>query len=331
VAARYDQGTLTDAQFSPKLGLVLMPRADNAFRVTFNRGFRTPSQLERFLYFPAGAPLDLTALEQGLRASPLGPALQGVPNGTLFTQSSAVPLLAIGNSRLRPEQVTSWELGYKGEGRRLSFTADVFYDLINDFTSGILTGVNSDYAPWTAPNSVPTDARAALEGAVHTAVGGLSRLENGSTAYVLSYGNEGRATEWGSEIGVGFAISQTLRADVNYSLYRSALRQSTFNPADTILSNTPPNTVNAALVYQRASGVRARLGFRYDDRFQFRSGQWAGPVPASHSIDANVSAPINAHWDVGFSGTNVLDERRFHFYGGSIVGRRLLTTLAWKP
>ena len=331
VATRYDQGTLTKAQFSPKVGLVLEPDANNAVRVTFNRGFRTPSQLERFLYFPAGAPLNLSTLEQGLRASPLGPALQGVPNGTLFTQSTAVPLLAIGNPGLRPEQVTSWELGYKGVGKRFSFTADVYYDVINDFTSGILTGVNSAYGPWTAPDAVPSAARAGLEAAVHGAVGGLSRLQNGSTAYVLSYGNEGRATEWGSEVSLGFAISQTLHADANYSWYRSALRQATFNPADTILSNTPPNTVNAALVYQRANGWRARLGFRYDDRFQFRSGQWAGPVPASRSIDANVSAPVGAHWDFGVTGTNVLDEQRFHFYGGSLVGRRLLTTLAWKP
>ncbi|MEO7085396.1 MAG: TonB-dependent receptor [Gemmatimonadaceae bacterium] len=331
VATRYDQGTLTSAQFSPKVGLVLAPDADNVFRVTFNRGFRTPSQLERFLYFPAGAPLDLTQLEQGLRASPLGSALQGVPAGALFTQSSSVPLLAIGNTHLRPEQVTSWELGYKGEGKRLSFSADMFYDLIDDFTSGILTGVNSDYAPWTAPDAVPSSARAAVETAVHSAVGGLSRLKNGSTAYVLSYGNEGRATEWGSELGVGFAISQTLRADVNYSLYRSALRQATFNPADTILSNTPPNTVNAALVYHQANGARVRVGFRYDDRFQFRSGQWAGPVPASQTVDLTASTPIGTHWDVGVTGTNVFDEQRFHIYGGSIVGRRLLTTLTWKP
>ncbi len=330
-ASRYDQGTLTSAQFSPKVGLVFAASDVDAFRLTYNRGFRTPTQLERFIDFPAGAPLDLTALEQGLRASPLGPALAGVPNGTLFTHSNAVPLLALGNKNLRPEQITSWELGYTREGRRVAFTADMFYDHVNDFTSGILSGVNPAYGLWTAPDAVPASARAAVQAAAQGAVGGLTRLADGSTAYVVSYGNEGRATEWGSEIGLGVAITSTLRADASYALYKWALRPSTFNPADTIQSNTPPNTASASLVYQNRGGLRARLGFHYDDRFQFRSGQWAGPVPASQSFDADVSRPLGTHWTLGLTGSNVLDERRFHLYGGSIVGRRILTTLMWRP
>ena len=329
-ATRYDRSAFTTAQLSPKFGLVFTPRAGQSVRATVNRGFRSPSPFERFLNVAAGPPLDLSALEQGLRASSLGPSLAGVPAGTLFTQSGAVPLLAIGNAKLRPQQVTSWELGYKGEAGRLFLATDVYYGVINDFTSGILTNVNPDFLPWTAPSAVPAPSRLALEAAVRNAVGGLTRLPNGGTAYVLSYGNEGRATEWGAEFSASVAVNDRIHVNGNYSLNRYAIRQATFFSADTIVSNTPPNIVNLSGTYDGLDGLRVRLGIRHDDSFFFRDYLWAGAVPTSTSVDANVSRPFGEHMVLGVSGTNVLDERRFHLYGGSIVGRRVLATLTWR-
>jgi outer membrane receptor protein involved in Fe transport len=330
-ASRVDKSTLDDAQFSPKLAVLFKPRADQALRVTLNRGFRAPSQFERFLYFPAGPPIDLSLLEGGLRASPLGPALAGVPDGALFTQSNAVPLLALGNEKLRPQRVTSLELGYKGETRGWFITLDAYYSRINDFTSGILTGVNADYGPWTAPDAVPAEARAGLEGAVNGAVPGLSRLPGGATAYVLSYGNEGRATEWGAELGFGAELTSSLRAEGGYSAYRSRLEQSTLFPADTVSPNTPATTANVGLLYHRPDGLRVRAGIRVTSSFFFRDFLWAGTVPASRAVDVTASRPIGTSLWIGVTGTNVLDERRFQLYGGSVIGRRLLLTLTWKP
>jgi hypothetical protein len=40
---------------------------------------------------------DLSAVEAALRASSLGPALDGVPQGALFDNSAVVPQFVIGN------------------------------------------------------------------------------------------------------------------------------------------------------------------------------------------------------------------------------------------
>ncbi len=328
-AARLDWSTLAQQQFSPKLGVIYSPGRVIAFRLTYNRGFKTPSPLERFLSLPAGAPLDLTALETGLRNSPLGPALQNVPVGTLFTQSSAVPLLVLGNAKLQPQEVTDWGLGWTADVGRFFVTTDLFYDIIDHFTSGVLAGANPQYGAWTVPAAVPSSAAAAVEGAVQSAVPGLTRLADGSTAYVLSFGNEGRAEQWGAELGGGVRLTSRLRLEASYARNDYHLQQSTFLPGDTIVSNTAPNTATVSFTYGVADGALVHGALRFSDAYYFRSGSWVGPVPSSRSVDVSASVPLRHGLRAGIIGTNLLNERRYQLFGGSIVGRRLLATMTW--
>ena len=329
-ASRLDEGTLYDPVFSPKLGVMVTPRKNQSVRLTWNRGFLTPSSFQRFLYFPAAPPIDLRALEGGLRASPLGPALSGVPNGALFDVSSAVPVLALGNRTLKPEDVTGMELGYKGQLGRVFLTVDAYYSDIKDFSTGVLAGVNPEYQPWTAPTAVPEAARAALETAVRGTMGtGFTRLSSGTSAYVLSMGNAGRATEYGVEVGISVQVNARLRVDANGSGYRVDLEQRAFHPADTVEANTPPHSANVAAVYEATNGARARVGVRWEDGFTFRSGTWVGDLPSARSVDVNFTYPLGHRLTVTLTGTNVLDEQRVHLMGGSLIGRRVLVTLGW--
>jgi outer membrane receptor for ferrienterochelin and colicins len=331
VGGRLDEGTLHDTQFSPKLGIVYAPRENQSLRVTANRGFLTPSALERFLFFPAGPPLDLSQLEAGLRASPLGPAMQGVPVGTLFTNSSAVPILGIGNPKKKAERVNGMELGYKGAIGRAFVTADLFYSRMNDFGTAVLPGVNPAFAQWSAPAAIPDGARAPIEGAVKAALGsGITRLSNGSTAYVLSFGNAGEAREWGSELSAGAHLTKAVRLDANYTFYNFRLEQGSFAAGDSILPNTPSNSANLSATYEVDEGLRVRVGVRVDERYTWRSGLWAGTVPASQTVDVNAGYAIGDQVRLDLIATNLFDQRRFHLFGGSIVGRRILATLAWR-
>jgi outer membrane receptor protein involved in Fe transport len=330
-ASRLDEGTLHGAIFSPKLGLMVTPRKDQTVRVTWNRGFLTPSSFQRFLWFPAAAPLDLRALEGGLRLSPLGPALAGVPSGTLFDASAAVPVLALGNRELKPEDVTGMEVGYKGQLGRVFLTVDAYYSRIRDFSTGVLAGVNGAFAPWTAPSAVPEAVSAGLEAAVIGTLGpGFTRLPGtGTSAYVLSFGNAGKAREYGVEVGLGVQVNSRLRLDANYAGYRFSLDQETFHPSDTVEANTPPHSANVAAIYEPGNGVRARVGVRWEDGFTFRSGTWVGDLPSSRSVDVNLTYPLGHRLTATLTGTNVLDEQRVHLMGGSLIGRRVLLTLGW--
>ncbi|NNL64793.1 MAG: TonB-dependent receptor, partial [Myxococcales bacterium] len=133
VAARVDEASLFEAEISPRGALVWTPAADQTVRATWGRAYLMPSATQRFVRFPLGPPADLSLLEAGLRASPLGPALAGVPAGTLFTNSLAVPVLTIGDDDLGPEEVTSVELGYAGQLSRVFVGVDGHYSRFEAF------------------------------------------------------------------------------------------------------------------------------------------------------------------------------------------------------
>jgi iron complex outermembrane receptor protein len=329
IAGRLDAGTRFDGQFSPKLGLVFHPRLNHSWRVTYNRAYLTPSALAKYLSFPVGLPADLMALENGLRAA-FGPALDGVPEGTLFTTSAAVPILALGNEHMLSEKIHGFELGYKGQLGRVFATVDLYRDEISDFTTDIRAGVNPSFGPWTAPDAVPAEARGALEGAVTGAIGpALTRLRDGSSALVVSFGNTGKATEWGAELSAGASLTTSLSAQLSYAHHEFRLDHDEFAPEDTVFSNTPKNSWSLSSTYSGPQGLRVRASVRAADPFRYRTTQWRGLVPHTTTVDANVMYPFTDRLRVSVVATNVLDERRFQVFGGSIIGRRIVGSVSY--
>ncbi len=331
LAGRVDDASLHDVQFSPKAGLQWLPSSDQAFRVTYGTAYLMPSPTDRFVRFPLGPPVDLSLLEAGLRASPLGPALLGVPEGALFTQSSAVPALAIGQANRGPEEVRSLEVGYKGQFDDIFLSVDLRRSRFSDFATDLLPGIHPNYGPWTAPDEVPGEARGAVEAAVRDAVPGITNLQDGSTGIVYSVGNAGKATQWGLDLSAGFAVTEAFRLDANYSYVTVDFEEGSFLGGDSIPTNTPTHTANASVTYAGESGLRVRAGLTVVDEFAFQSALFVGQVPSRQTVDLSASYPFANHFTVSLSATNLLDQRRYHYFGGSIVGRRALVALSWEP
>ena len=171
-----------------------------------------------------------------------------------------------------------------------------------------------------------------MEQATEDAVGvGITNLSDGSTAIVLSLGNAGTATEWGVEVGAGLQVRPDLRFDLAYAYYDFKLEQNTFLPGDSILPNTPPHRASAAVTYQGTFGLRARAALRFSDSYRWLSGVYGGEIPTTTTVDLNVSYEFSQGLILGLVATNLLNQQRFHIYGGSIVGRRVLGTLTWSP
>jgi iron complex outermembrane receptor protein len=333
-AARYDDSNLFKAQFSPKAGVVVSPTPEHSFRFTFNRAFQTPNYSEFFLRVPAGAPADFTLLEAGLRASALGPALAGVPNGTLFTTSAAVPVLARGNPNLDVEKETSYEVGYKGQiGRRLFVTVDGYFNRLTDFVTDLLPRVNPQYGAWTAPAQVPAAYRTLLEGAVQAqllaagealAAEALTRLQDGSTAIVVSYGNSGKVDERGVELGATVAVTNEIQFSGNYSFFDFDVDTTQTVAGDQIIPNTPKHKGGAQASYHGAQGLDISVGARFVDSYPWYTGVFNGYVPSIQTVDASVGYRLNNYVRLTLMGTNILDQKRYQLYGGSIIERRVL-------
>ncbi|HYS61755.1 MAG TPA: TonB-dependent receptor [Gemmatimonadales bacterium] len=334
-AVRWDDANLYAPQLSPKAALVFTPAKNHALRVSVNRAFLTPGLPALFAASAVGVQ-NLSAIETQLRADPLvGPALAAVPTGTLFNNSAAVPESTLGNPFLVPQTVTSYEVGYKGQiGWRAFITLDAYAARMENFTTGNLpagtTGLNPMYQPWTAPSDVPAGSRGAVEAAVLSALAprgrivqnGLTRLPDGTTAIVLSFGNVGTVDEWGVEFGSSISLSRALTVSANYTWYNSAIRH---NVADNVLTpNTPHNKGAISLAYVGRQGIDVGVDARIVSRYHWTTGVWDGDIPASQIVNLNAGYRINPHLRAYANATNLFDQQCFQVYGGSVIGRRVL-------
>ena len=336
-AARVDIGTLIDPQFSPKLAVVVSPNDKHSFRVTLNRAFQTPNYSEFFLRVPASqTTIPLANLEAGLRASPLGPALSQTPVGTLFTTSSAVPIVAMGNRNLKVETTLGLEAGYRADlSSSVYLTLDAYYNRIRNFVTDLLPvgaiGVSA-YPYWTAPGTVPAAARAALVSAVQTALNAnlpaslaphFTRDAAGNTVFGFSYANAGRVTQWGLEAGAGWQLTQSLRSDATLTLFDYSVDKEEAQAGDSLLANTPSAKGTLSLSYAERR-LSAATSLRVVKGFSWAAGVFAGYIEPSVTLDANVGYDINNNFKVFLNGNNVLNNRRFSVYGGSVNGRRIM-------
>lgn len=331
-AARLDGGVLFDPQLSPRAALVYSPSPESSLRLGVNRAFKTPNILEYFLAVPAGPDQDLTAAEEAARSSPLGPALDDVPEGQLFTDSDQVPVFAFGNRDLEVERVTGVEVGYKGlVGARLYLTADMYYSRVRNLITDLLPGANPRYGPWTAPAAVDPSARQALEAAVRQVLGpeGLTRLSDWRTAFVVSIGNAGRASTWGLELSAGVTVSPELRLDADYTYFGFDVEDSSVLTGDQILPNTPEHSGSVSASYRDRGGVDARVELHGASGFDWISGIFQGWVPARWVLDISAGWRVSETVRLTALATNVLDREHYQIFGGSVMGRRLLVGLSF--
>jgi outer membrane receptor protein involved in Fe transport len=348
VAGRFDLGSLFDPQFSPKAALVVTPSQNHSFRFTVNQAFQTPNYSEFYLRALASI-ANLAPLETALRASPLGPALAGVPDGQLFTcqtvgvpgspacarQSTSVPGYARGNAKLDVEKNTGYEAGWRGDlSRKVFASVDAYYNKLSNFVTDLLPGVNSAFAFWTAPTSVPQPARAPLEAAVRTALLsnpasrvaglGLTRQEDGNTAIVLSYANAGKASQYGVDVALGFQATEALRFDVTGSWFDYDVDEEATAAGDQLLANTPEWRSNIAATYTSRGGLDLGVNYRMSSGFPWSAGVFTGYIEPGSTFDANAGYRISPNFRLFLAGTNILNRDWFSVYGGSVNGRRVM-------
>ncbi|MCU0341999.1 MAG: TonB-dependent receptor, partial [Spirosomaceae bacterium] len=109
-AGRYDQFRNFGARFSPRVSAVLSlgQNRQHNFRLNYAQAFRQPAQLDQFIYLDFGTLLvkgNIDGGYQGLNA------VSALPNG----QTNPDFLKPITLKKLTPEQVNTWEIGYKAQ------------------------------------------------------------------------------------------------------------------------------------------------------------------------------------------------------------------------
>jgi iron complex outermembrane receptor protein len=324
-AARYDSSDLFESQFSPKAALVYEVSPQHSVRVGYNEAFQRPNYSELFLSAPAGAPANLAA---AAAANPAAAALAPVLTQLGF---APLPILARGNGALDVEKVKSYEVGYSGiYGGRLYFTADAYKSRLTNFVTDLLPGVNTAFAPYQIPTTLPAAVQAGLNGflraALATRFGGLSTVD-GRPALVFSYTNAGEVDTQGGEVAFNYYVTNNWMVDFNYSYFDFEVQSS--QVGDQLLPNAPENKFNAGLAF-RSTNFDAKVAYRWVEEFPWAAGVFVGTVPQYDVV--NVSARYNfGRFGVGAEVTNALDDEHFETFGGDILQRRALAfiTVGW--
>ncbi len=318
LAGRYDNGSLFDAQWSPKASLVWGVAPGHTLRFTYNQAFQVPNYSEFFLAAPAGAPVNLTG-------TPLAPLIP-------FLGSSSIPILARGNPSLGVEKIKSYEVGWSGIfGNKAFVTLDAYKNRTQDFVTDLLPGVNSEFKPFAPNPALPAAVQGLIVNSLKAAFGpryvGLTNQANGTPALVFSYANAGKVDEQGVEFSFNYYLSDAWVLDGNYSWFDYTVKQASV-PGDQLLPNAPENKFNLGLSFRQAK-YDVTLKYRWVDGFRWAAGVFVGDVPQYDLLNLNANFHFTDHVTLGVAVSNLLNSKHWETWGGDIVGRRALGSLTF--
>ena len=336
-AARYDKNEFFDGQVTPRVSLSYQAGEykNHNFRVGFQTGFRNPSTQDLFIGLDVGrarllgsSPASLDAWNRDYGVSANGQAL-GVPatvtlNGNSafdnsFSVASVQAFAATGNPALleasgvelvKPEEVRSMELGYRGKlSRNFSVDMSVYKNEYSNFinTQAVLT-------PYYG--SVGDGALSVLA------------IANGDYETYSVYTNStAEINSWGGAIGV---TTKILGFDVSGNYTKSVLDfDEEANPDFATNWNTPEHKIKGQFgKTELFKNFGFNVAWRYNSEFYWEATFGEGDVPAEHVFDAQVSLTLPKLNTVLKAGAaNLGGNEYFTAFGSGLIGSQYYVSL----
>ena len=270
LAGRLDFPKSYDKQWSPKAGVVVKPMHDQAFRVTFNRAFKSPTILQTNFFIPdwtsiisvygntdgftvknaAGTVLrDLQPDSAGIE-SHVGVRVQGHPRE---------PAL----SRRHVLQLALRELHEPARGHR----------------EPVRRRRAATYAyPTANPNGMPTDATGK-----HRHARAASRRSRSSTT------TSARRSVSGVDLGANFVATDHLELRGTLSTVKLSDLEVPAGSEEATALNSPGTKWTLGASATNVGPWSGGLTFRNVNAYYFRSGTNVGVIPTFGTLDASVS------------------------------------------
>ena len=270
LAGRLDYPTSYASQWSPKAGVIFKPLAEQAFRVTFNRAFKSPTILQTNFFIP-----DWTSII----------SIYGNTDG--FTVKDAAGNLKATYAPLRPESNKTWEFGYKGIIMdKLYLDGTYFSSKYENFTSPLAVIANPfaaapTYAyPVANPNGIPTNSTGRIVNAA------------GVAPVTLIYYNLGKATLSGVDVGANYLATSHLEFRGTLSTVKLSDLTVPAGSEEATALNAPSTKWTVGTTLKDVGPWTAGLTFRNVNAYYFRSGVNTGVIPTFGTLDATLSARI---------------------------------------
>lgn len=320
-SVRYDKNLEFEGKFNPRLAVVYSPTKEHSFRASAQNGYRFPALFEALSYVNNGNVRrvgGLAKINEGLGYNENSYTLASindfnnavnadVANGINRNQSALNNKNILQKANLgsmQPEQVTSFELGYKSILLNNSFVIDldVYYSQYKGFLGQIEVAVPKN-------GTVGSDA-ATLDM--------LTRANQ--TRYRVFTNAKNTYHNYGGGLRLSYHLPKKFHVSGNLS-YNDLSKNATKDVFVTGF-NTPRFATNLSFGNKE---IIKNLGFnivwKWQSSFEWESPLANGTVPSFNTIDAQITYKVPSLFlTAKVGGTNILNQRYFQFAAGPTVG-----------
>lgn len=300
-SARIDKSMNFKVQFSPRISAIGTYK-DHTFRFSYQQAFRTPTLQNQYIALDLGA-IQLLGNLHGAEGYDVESVKMFRENYNSTLNVDPTILKPVKLEPLRPEQVNSWELGYRGV-----FAKKVYVDVNAYFNRYFhFIGDLRFYEPNNKDIKVGTEAGsdAMLTGAYN-----LIQMPTNAKQKVDAYG---------ASVGLNYYIWRSLVGTFNYTY--SGIN--TKNLHDPIIPgfNTPNHKFNIGVNAQRIwKGLGFGLNFKWVSKYKWESTFGDGVVPSYHTLDMQVNYEFPRWFTLQVGGSNIYNNRHIEAYGSPKIG-----------
>jgi iron complex outermembrane recepter protein len=356
-SVRYDKNQNFNAQFNPRISAVFSPTEKHNFRVSLQTGFRNPTTQAQHIdlnvltarllgglpyyaqkydifnnaYTQASVNDYTRTLTQNL-ANPAyvaglgGRANAGLALGDPSTLARLQPIT--GFSPVKPEQVRSIEVGYKGLiGDKILFDIAYYYNSYTNFITQLFlrkaAGPIDASVPQTPgfifdPRTEQNvrNAQTLLTPGSFSTVPGGPLVENSFSTYT-NFNQE--VTSQGIAAGLEYSLPKGYRLTGNYNWNRL---NTALTPGFLAEFNTPEHKFNLGFGNRKLTDkIGFNVNYRYQNAFLWESTFAQGIVPEVGVVDAQISYRLkDIKSMIKIGGSNLTNERYVLNYGGPTLG-----------
>lgn len=327
---RYDKSELFDGFLSPRvsLGYTLGENGNHNLRASYQTGFRNPTTQDLFIGLDAGAAVLVGSAESNLdrdvrtfdisqSGQDLGqPATTVIVGRAAYENSFSVSSVENGAPAaadpdlVKPEQVTSFEVGYRGKFNKIIIDFSTYYSKYKDFIS-----VENVLVP--------------LYGTVGDNSLSLAALQNGDRKVYQAYTNSDvDINSYGAAIAASTKVFDNFDLSANYTFTKQDFDKES-NPDFKTNFNTPEHKVK---VQFGNTNLFENFGFnvawRWSDTYYWEAAFGDGEVPAFTTVDTQVNYRVPKLLStIKLGASNIFGKEYFTAFGTGFIGTQYYLSL----
>ncbi|MFD2563319.1 TonB-dependent receptor [Aquimarina rubra] len=328
-SVRYDKAELFDGNFSPRLalGYTVGSNRNHNIRASFQTGFRNPTTQNLYMGLDVVRAITIGSAEDNLdreqrdfELSANGSALVGEDSVTItgrdafensYTLASAIAfsqtsdpsqLIQSAVELVKPEKVTSLELGYRGDYNKISLEVSGYYNMYQDFITS-----NNVLVPFY--------------GAVGS-VESFQAIANGDfKIYNIATNSSADVNSYGAVVGVDGKVFGNYNFGLNYTYAKEDVSDVDENDFFSEF-NTPEHKVKFSFGNRN---LFQNFGFntsvRWSDSFVWNDAFGSSEIPSFTVVDAQMNYRIPRLKSVFKVGaTNIGGNEYYNALGTGLVG-----------